>query len=102
MGKRPILSAACYLLRLRVEGHNPTALERANIGPACFIQNQVPRHDTASPVLEDSCEIAGPGCPIGSIVRRIDKRPALSPIGTLGWKNVVDLAHPVDCARVTV
>ena len=60
VGKCPILSAARYLLRLRVERDKAAALERSDIGRAGFIENQVPRDNAARPVLQDSRKCAGP------------------------------------------
>ena len=98
----PVLAAARYLPRLGVECDDAAAGEGADVGFAFFVENKVPSDDAARPVLENAGVGAGPLSPIGGVVRSVDERAALGPVGVLVRKGVVHPGHGVRGPDVAV
>src|SRR5208337_65825 len=98
----PEVAAASNLLGLRVDGNSTATVEGTDVGSALLIQRQVPTDDRAAPVAKDAGEGLAPVAPIRQVVFRRQVRTAFCPEHFRIGMRLVDLAHHLRGADVSV
>src|SRR5215831_17787287 len=83
--KGPVLTTTGDLLRLRVDGYHPPAVEWANVGLAVFIEGKIPAGNRSAPIAQYPNECGAPFCPIRKVIRLRVVRSAFGPIHLDVW-----------------